>query len=207
VYLAAAMVLPAFAFAADAIFRRWRFVGIAVVLLPLLGLPANVRDMHDFRKTYVWVDAARQGILLAPRIPLAAELPRSVEPQGLFAPGVTLGWLRDGVRSGRVPEPGPTTPNAVATITLKMALARTTKPVRAARCEVLRGSVQQVMQTNQTITVKQGTLVVVYRAPSGGQSRAVRFQAPSSGDLTLVARAGPLPLLMRPGAPGTTVCT
>lgn len=208
VYLVAAMILPAFAFAADAIFRRWRLVGAAVVLLPILGLPANVRDMRDFRRTYVFVAGERQRILLPPRVPLASALPRSVEPEPFIAPGVTLGWLLDGVRSGRIPEPRPATPDDVATTTLKMAIAETAGPALAANCKMLHRTVQQVIQREQTITVKRGTLVVVYRAPTGGQSRAIRFHVSHrSGTLTLVALAGPLLLLMTPGAPNTTVCT
>ena len=116
VYLVAAMILPAFAFAANAIVRRWRFVGLANALLPLLGLPANVRAAGLQRATS-WRHGTAE-ILLPPRVP-CRRTPRSAQPQPFFAPGVTLGWLLDGVRSGRVPEPGPTTPDAVATTTLK----------------------------------------------------------------------------------------
>jgi hypothetical protein len=49
VHVAAALVLPALAVAADAVIRRWPVATIAVIALLLVGIPGNVRALADFR--------------------------------------------------------------------------------------------------------------------------------------------------------------
>ena len=39
--------------------------------------------------------------------PAAKEVPRDVKPEQFLAHFVTIGWLLDGVASGRIPKPGP----------------------------------------------------------------------------------------------------
>jgi hypothetical protein len=193
VYLVAAMTLPALALASDAIVRRWRPLAAVVLILPLLGVPGNLERFVDYRRSYKALDFVKDGILLAPRVPLAAQLPRSIEPDGFHAPGLTLGWLIDGVRSGRVPPPPPATSTGVATETLRLALART-NAAQVAPCEVLPGPVLRVLNKGQSITLKTATVRVVYLPPASAPSRPVTFRKLLSSSVTLLALVGPLRL-------------
>ena len=205
VYLAAAMVLPALAFASNALLRRWRTLGVILLVLPLLGVPGNLQKFNDFRRSYKQLAGVREKILIAPRIPLAGQLPRSVQPDGFDAPGLTLGWLIDGVRSGRVPAPRSATAQDVATVTLQLALTRTAG-AQDAPCSAHAGAVERVLQKGQSVTVKARTVKVVYAPPEGAPSRPVAYRSSlGAPSLRLVALAGPLPLRITT-APGIVMC-
>jgi hypothetical protein len=206
VYLVAAMTLPAIALAADAIIRRWRVLAAIVLVLPILGLPGNVHKLVDFRESYKGLVGIKEQILVAPRVPLAAQLPRSVAPDGFNAPGLTLGWLIDGVRSGRVPAPSSRTRTEFSTVTLKLALARSTNRVRVDHCVALRGPTSRVLQNGESITLAHGTATVVYLPPAGGPSLPIAFSDPIRGSVTLVASAGPLRLRITPTPSDNQLC-
>ncbi len=207
VYLVAAMALPAIALAADAIIRRWRVLAAIVLILPIIGLPGNLHEFVDFRHSYKALAGVRERILIAPRVPLAAQLPRSVEPDHFNAPGLTLGWLIDGVRSGRVPAPRSATRGDVATVTLKLALTTSTD-ARVDPCIALRGPTERVLQKGESITLARGTATVVYLPPGGVPSRPVAFSDPFKGSasVTLVASAGPLRLRVTPTPSNNRLC-
>jgi hypothetical protein len=44
-------------------------------------------------------------LLSLPRVPVAKQVPRGVVPEQQLAHFVTIGWLLDGVASGRIPKP------------------------------------------------------------------------------------------------------
>jgi hypothetical protein len=205
VYVAVAMSLPALALAAEVIIRRWRKLTPLVLVLPLLGLPGNVHALSDFRDGYRAVQGVRRDILLAPRVPLAPALPQSVEPDSFHAPGLTLGWLRDGVRARRVPAPSSTMPSDVATVTVKMALRRTTDP-RTEGCVPARGPINYILHKDASITVQRGAARVVYFPPAGAPSRPVSFKPLLAAPLTLVALTGPLRLQITPNDAPNMLC-
>jgi hypothetical protein len=205
VYLVAAMTLPAIALAADAIIRRWRILVPLVLVLPILGLPGNVHKLAEFRDSYKSSNITRQNILIAPRVPFAPVLPRSVQPDSFHAPGLTLGWLIDGVRSGRVPAPKSPTRAEFATTTLKLALATTTH-VRVDPCVSLRGPTERVLRNGESITLARGNATIVYLPPSSPPSRPLRFNKSLTGPLTMVALAGPLRLRITPNPSDNRLC-
>jgi hypothetical protein len=205
VYLVAAMALPAIALAADAIIRRWRILVPLVLVLSILGLPGNVHKLAEFRDSYKSLHAERENILIAPRVPFASVLPRSVQPDSFHAPGLTLGWLIDGVRSGRVPAPSSPTRGDVATMTLKLALAISAH-TRVEPCVSLRGPTERVLRKGESVTLARGNATIVYLAPSGARSRPVRFNRLLAAQLTLVALAGPLPLRITPIPSDNRLC-
>ncbi|MCU1467264.1 MAG: hypothetical protein JWM72_3192 [Actinomycetia bacterium] len=206
VHLVIAMMLPALALAANAILRRSRTVGVAIVLLPLVGVPGNVQKFADYRRTYKALDTYKEMILVAPRIPRATQLPRSVEPGKGVAPGLTLGWLLSGARSGRVPRPRTVAPADFSTETLRLALGQRSRPLRTA-CRPLPGPVVRVLEKEQALTLKTTSVTVIYLPPAGAPSRPLPVSmsltglSPSElvdrvrhGPLTFVALAGPLRL-------------
>src|SRR5207245_1092417 len=67
-------------------------------------------------------DATRRIMLSVPRAPLAREVPAELRPEPNRAPTVTLGWLRAGVASGRVPTTRSPSPVDAATDRLRLSL-------------------------------------------------------------------------------------
>jgi hypothetical protein len=121
-HLVTAMILPAFAVAADALMRRWRALTIVVVIVLLIGIPGNVNVIVDYMHRGVVENQAayKQMMLTLPRVPTAAEVPRDVVPDQLLAHFVTIGWLLDGVASGRIPKPAEITPAEAAMADLRL---------------------------------------------------------------------------------------
>ena len=113
VHLVVAMVLPAVAVAADAVARRWRQLAPIVLVLAVIGVPGNVRLLiREHRVDASYHQRNRVRMLSWARLPAAKEVPRWVRPEPGYkeAPAVTIGWLLDGVDSGRMPDPGPLGP-------------------------------------------------------------------------------------------------
>jgi hypothetical protein len=106
-HLVTAMVLPALAVAADAIMRRWRMLVPVVVVALLIGIPGNVNALVDYTDSPIVKNQARYRhmMLSLPRISVAKHVPRTVTPEQQRAHFVTIGWLLDGVASGRIPKP------------------------------------------------------------------------------------------------------
>jgi hypothetical protein len=127
-HLIAALILPAVAVAADALMRRWRALTIVVVLVLVAGIPANVNVIVDYMHRGIVENqtAYKQMMLSLPRVPTARRVPRDVKPDQFLAHFVTIGWLLDGVASGRIPEPAPLTPAEAAMADLRLSFRQTT---------------------------------------------------------------------------------
>jgi hypothetical protein len=123
-----ALMLPAVAVAADAVMKRWR-AGIPIVLVIIaIGMAGNVKFFVHMMRTPALVatqNATRHMILTLPRLPAATDTPPNFVPnkEGFLAP-VTIGWLRDGVASGRIPEPGNVSAGEVANDTLRLSFTQ-----------------------------------------------------------------------------------
>ena len=136
-------------------------------------------------------------------LPLAAELPRTLRVS-FYGGGPTLGWLIDASRAGELPAPPRSTADAKATETARLAL-RPVKTAQLQHCTAIDRKVSRVLQKDNLLTVKSGTVYITYTAPDGGRSRAERF-----GRVTLRALAGPLKLVIAPSSPRgrpNTVCS
>jgi hypothetical protein len=122
VHVTAALVLPAVAIAIDALLTRWRAVGVLAFAVLLVGVPGNVLDARDYARRQHLVDSATRRIMLTvPRAPQAADAPPELRPEPNRAPTVTLGWLRAGVASGRVPSAR--APSAIEAATNRLRLS------------------------------------------------------------------------------------
>jgi hypothetical protein len=193
VYVAAALTLPAIALAAQAIIRRWPRVTIAVLALLVVGIPSNVVQFGDSSyQPASLVTAVRRILLTAPRLPIARQLPRSLEPQPAVAPGVSIGWLLDNLPSGRIPSLGPLTRDQIATVTIGLALT-TTSAGPPTSCRPLLRPAELVLRKGHALTVKAGAISVVYLPVGGGRSRPRQLSNTSE-----LAHAGPLRLLLLP---------
>jgi len=176
-YLFVALALPALALAADTLVRRWRVLAPVVLVLLLVGIPGNVnalrerrRDERSFQSQY------RRLILTLPRVPVAHEVPRSTRPEQQLAKPLTLGWLLDGVASGRIPKPKKVTGVDAATATLHLALNQAPDAFGTKSCWNAITPVALQLLPSQAIGI-HGTVRVVYTTPQVVRSRPVTFRA------------------------------
>jgi hypothetical protein len=68
-------------------------------------------------------------MLSIPRISTAKEVPRDVTPDRYLAHFVTVGWLLDGVASGRIPKPGKLSTADIAMADLRMSFLQKAAPL------------------------------------------------------------------------------
>ena len=102
------MVLPALGVAADAVMRAVaRGSTVVVIVVLVVGIPSNVNVIVNYMHRRIVKNQApyKQMMLSLPRVPTAKEVPRDVKPDQFLAHFVTIGWLLDGVASGRIPKP------------------------------------------------------------------------------------------------------
>jgi hypothetical protein len=193
-YVAAALTLPALAVAADAVVRRWRLLGPAVLVLLVIGVPGNLRELADrphglsaSGRSY------RRLVLSLPRLPVADEVPGSEGVPGVpfFPPWITIGWLLDGVASGRIPDPGRIDRTDAATWTLRLALDQS-HSVTNKVCRELTEPAMLLLDKGRSIGIDGGAVRVIYAPDARNESRPIVFN-PVNGR-TLVALAGPLNL-------------
>lgn len=194
-YVAAALIIPALAVAADALSRRSKVLAPIALSLLLIGVPGNVRVAAD--KETDW-RGYKQLILSAARLPIFAHAPRSVHPDGFGDRWLTIGWLRDGIASGRIPAPDLLTPAKVAVFTLDLALQPAVR-ARQQPCVALDHTIIRVLATGHALTLN-GAVSVEYE-PIGATASPPRLLKPK----TYVAVAGPLRLRLSPASPNEAV--
>jgi hypothetical protein len=64
----------------------------------------------------------RRTILTLPRLPIARTTPRTLTPETVTGFRITMGWLLDGVKSGRIPAPPAPNAGEIAVDTLRLSL-------------------------------------------------------------------------------------
>jgi uncharacterized membrane protein len=197
-HLFVAMALPAIALAANAVARQWRVLTLPILALFVIGIPGNIQDLVDATRGYsaAYHRAYRKLILSTPRVPIAGELPRTVRPDPVLAPWVTLGWLRDGASDDRLPDPGPLAPTAEADATLRLALRQPGSG--AGDCRPLDGPTRLDLQQGQSIRIEGGMSLVYLDGEVS--SRPMRFP-PASGPRFVDVLAGPLDVRLTPAQP------
>ena len=106
--MVAAMVLPAIAVAGAEIIRRWRVAAPAVVILLVLGIPANIGqfDSDQLRSAKAFSTSQRSYLVTAAEIPISADVAADVHPNpNEFGPAnVTVGFLRSALADGKLPD-------------------------------------------------------------------------------------------------------
>ena len=210
-HVLAALVLPAIAVAIDALYSRWRVVGVVALALLLVGMPGNVLDARNYtRKQRIVDDATRRIMLTVPRDPLARTAPPDLRPEPNRAPTVTIRWLRSGVASGRVPSAGAPSSVDAATNRLRLSLMELDGRTEHA-CPPLRAPVVLHLAPGDRVGIGGRTVVALL---AGG--RAISHPVPFGLGMlnpslrhTLVAVRS-LSVRIAPGAPigrlGTTMC-
>ena len=176
VHLAAALMLPALAVAADAIARRWRFAAPFLIVLFLVGVPSNMATIFPR-------DALRTGlgnprlVLALGQVPLAQKAPGDVHPIPIPFDEryITVGWLRQGVKSGRIPRLAYIAPNIVAEANLRVALVQRGGPHPSRPCKPFTARTQRI-EAGQHIDF-EGALWVRVIGEGGAVSRIRGFSS------------------------------
>jgi hypothetical protein len=195
VHLAAAMILPALAVATDAVARRWRLAAPLLIVLVLLGVPGNIETMWTGSRV-----GDRSLILALGQVPLAREVPGDVHPIPRYGyKSITVGWLREGVESGKIPRLAYIHPDIAADATLRIALAQTGGPDPGGPCRSFTAGTRR-LEAGEYVDFA-GTVLVRLLAEDGGESVKGFVSADGS---RLEALAGPLTLEIAP-YPGVEV--
>ena len=213
-YVFVALSLPALGVAADAVARRWSVLAPVALAVFLVGIPGNVDALLQRRRSELSFQTEnRRLILTLPRVPAAHEVPRSTRPEQQLAKPLTLGWLLDGVASGRIPKPAYISPVGAATATLHLALNQQPDVFRTKACRNSTTPLEVQLPAQQSIGI-HGVVRVVYINAAGVRSRAVTFKPDESVVLEggkilpgprLVALTGPLTLEVDSAKPAVPV--
>jgi hypothetical protein len=206
VYVVAALTLPAIALALDAIVRRRKYAAIAAVAALVIGIPGNISRFADYTGNARYIANGKAALLGAAASPLAGAVPRTLRPVPAYAQPVTLGWLLDNRRAGRLPSDAFLTKRDRATSTLNLTVQPSTHDT-SAFCAPLTQPILIVVNEGDVITVRKG-VVVLYLLAFVDRSQP-RLLLP---DTSVEAIAGPLRLALtpappRPGRARGVVCT
>jgi len=137
-------------------------------------------------------------ILSVGQVPVSREVPRSEQVAPFFAEDLTVGWILNGVASGRVPDPGPIDPVHAATTSLTLALRQSRFGRAKEPCQTLGSPVTRRLEKGESMGIDGGTLAVVYLPAAGDASNPLRFSGANRP--RLLAATGPLTLRLSPVA-------
>jgi hypothetical protein len=208
-HIVAALLMPALAVAADAIVRRRRELLVVALALFVVGVPANLGQTTKSFPPHQYFASYEQMVRSLPRLRLARAVPRTVRPELVNAPWMTLGWLRDGAGSGRVPGPSrAATPLEQRTNRLRLSLEQLDAP-SARNCANVPAPVVRTVAKGDSLVVGGAFQVQLLDRESGLASAPVLFGASflgGGGDHRLLAVSGPLTLRLIPAKPFGQLC-
>jgi hypothetical protein len=205
-HVVAALVLPLLAVAADALTRRWRvFAPVALALL-VIGIPGNLADIGNNVGAAATYRDQRRVIERLPRNARARAVPRALHPTPSFAAEVTVGWLLDGVRDGRIPAPPRATPAQAATDALRLSIEQRDATFR--RCPPLRTPATRTLVPGRSLHIR-GAVFVQDVGRRGRATQPLPFGTgllATAHDHALRTVAGPLTLRIAPHSLDAAVC-
>jgi hypothetical protein len=193
VYIVAALLLPIIALAAAAFADRWRIALPAAVGLFLVGLPANVAALHANGPEATTVGDADLVLAMA-RLPLASQVPRDLRPLSPPEASFPIGWLLDGVASGRVPQRSDSDPASTNAAQLLLSVYQTTDPP-SRTCSPIDSGTPIHVRPGDEIKIN-GRLVILRRRLEGQLPAQATYNAFRGRTLRIVG--APLDLVVRP---------
>jgi hypothetical protein len=176
-YAVAVLAIPALAFVIEESVRYRRRIAPVVMALMVLAVATNAIALRskerDTRGDFV---AFRTSVLLVPRLPVAALVPRSARPFPGDGSPITLGWLLDQLHAGRLPTVKHVTPAARARAILQVSLAAgVTSPTT---CRPLTRSLQRRLRHDEALHFRGPGVAVGYVAGTHTVAEAV-FRSPT----------------------------
>ncbi|MGZ6928210.1 MAG: hypothetical protein ACXVJF_16010 [Acidimicrobiia bacterium] len=200
-YIAAALLVPAFAVAFEQLVRRWWVLAPVPCALLLVGVPSNLRAASDFAHQEASSAAAdRSMVLSVTHSPGAHGVPRSLRPDPFNLPLITMGWLLDGEASGRIPTRATSDPRILATNALRLSLLETDRAPRGRPCTPLSRPVTRRLDKGDSFGVRNGSVAVIEFAPDPKAAHlrfGASFHNPRPG-FTITDIAGPLVIVIAP---------
>jgi len=206
-HIVAALLLPALAVAADALARRWRVLTPVVVVLLLVGVPGNIGKVGENVGPAARYREQRRVIGALPGLANARAVPRSLHPTPSFAAEVTVGWLLDAQRAGRIPTVRPSSPRERATDRLRLSIEQV-DGMHAASCTPLRSTVTRRLAPGESLGLV-GAVLVQSVPRRGTVSAPLPFGAgllATARTHTLRAVSGALTLRITPLPPAAALC-
>jgi hypothetical protein len=212
VYLGAAFVLPALALAMETIARYWRptvrrsvIVGALMALL-VIPIPWNIANFETNSIRQVFA-SQRNKLEAAPRMPFAASVPRNVVPvhHPQLSEGVTIGFLLDAARAGKLPAPSSIPERQVNEMKVRLGVAQFDDDVQPTRCAVhnkpidsqpSKGSVYHITEPVMVATLDNGQLT----------SPQISFDPANGKSLTIELSGLSLRISPVPGAKSFALC-
>ena len=130
VYVVLAFMLPALAVAADAVITQWPRATIPTILLLLVGIPGNVAQFGTHLPwTAPYFQAQRRLVSAIAHAPEAARVDPGIQPEPLFATNLTVGWLREQLLAGHLPEPSlEVDPGFASNLRIRLGVGQSTGP-------------------------------------------------------------------------------
>jgi len=171
----------------------------------VVGVPGNISRFSDYTSRARYIARSKTALLASAASPLAGDLPRSLQPLPAYAQPVTLGWMLDNKRAGRLPSLAFLTKRDLATASMNLALQPSARKAGAS-CETLRQPILLVVRKGDVLTARTGP-VVAYLLVFVDRSKPLLL-APGS---SVKALTGPLRLVLtsappRPGRDRGVVC-
>lgn len=191
-HLVVAFLIPAVALGVDALWRRSRLLAAPAVVAVLIGVPSNVDDItHRVNR-----EAPPALVLAFGRAEAGATAPADLKPlEGTGVRSLTLGWLRAGVRTGKIPQPR-LDPATLAQANASLALYVDGGGVDPATCRPLRADGEVVeMRAGESIGFK-GAVITAVTTPHGRSPLVFGFNATEPSRLT--SRYGPISVTIGP---------
>jgi hypothetical protein len=203
------LTLPAVALVADALVRRWRFVAAALVALMVVVVPLNVRalDAHA-RSAERGLVSFRNTVLLIPRLPLAHDVPRTVQPFNGLASPITVGWLLDMTAQGRVPARHHVTARSRALATLRISVVLSV--AGTSRCLPFRGAVTRELGSGRSFRFRGRGIEVGYLSGGSTLASVVYSTAARASEWQITNVGKALELRIKPSAsllPRPMICS
>jgi hypothetical protein len=208
-HITAALLIPALGVAANALYRRWRLFGPVAVVLLVVGIPGNLGQTTTSFLSEQYYDRYEQMVRSVPRMSLARAVPRHVRVELVNAPYITVGWLLDNAKSGRIPAPShPLTPQDRLTNELRLGLDQI-DGTRGTGCVPLRQPMRRELRKGDAFVVFGTVDVRLIDRQTGLLSRPVSygstFLVPKAVH-TLRDVAGPMTVQIVAKTPATTIC-
>ena len=197
VHLTAALLLPAIAVGLTELGRDRRPVLALGIGLLLVGIPGNIGEIEPEVPPFLNLVSEEMVLSVAQQAEDSPADP-SLHPLSSGASHITIGWLQEGRRDGRIPDPPAGTPPE---ITARAALALAVLPVDEVgdrTCTDVDPAAIEVA-TGDVLRIEAGNVRVVRVAPAGPPAGILLF-APGP-ELLLTVEDGPLTLRLEPSAP------
>jgi hypothetical protein len=188
VHLVVAMMLPSLAIATDALMHRWRRLAPLLMVLLVIGIPGNVEAIGLSGPAQI-TKGNKHLVLAVPQSPYAGRVPRSLPLDQAGLDGVRVGWLLDGVRSGRIPTPSVVAPETAAAATLMLVLRQSAEPVATKECRGVSDGVTVETDERDVFVLHGGAVEARVRLTNGSLSVPRTFPA-GGGSFVLVETGG-----------------